>query len=52
MLDLDDEPQGENDNLPPPVRGRLPIRFWLIFAGLIAAIALCSAWWAWRGVAP
>lgn len=50
--DLDEQPTAGNDNLPPPVRGRLPIQFWLIFAGLVAAIALASAWWALRGAAP
>lgn len=52
MLDLDEQPTAQNDNWPPPVRGRLPIQFWLIYAGLVGAIALTSAWWALRGVVP
>ena len=44
-LDLDDPPASGNDNLPPPVRGRLPARFWLIYAGLVVLIVLASLWW-------
>lgn len=46
MLDLDEQPEAQNDNLPTPVRGRLPVRFWLIYAGLVALILLASLWWA------
>ncbi|WP_428029757.1 thermonuclease family protein [Ancylobacter sp.] len=45
MLDLDDEQQAENDNLPPRApHGRLPLSFWLIFAGLLILIAGIFLW--------
>lgn len=50
MLDLDDDPAAGNDNeMPRAPHGRLPARFWLIYAGLIILIAIVSLWWAVRG---
>lgn len=53
MLDLDQQPAAGNDNeMPRAPHGRLPLRFYLIFAGLVAAIPLGSIWWALSRVAP
>lgn len=36
---------GMNDNEPPNTRGRLPTRFWVLYAASIAWVGGFTWWW-------
>lgn len=43
-LHLDEQPSAQNANRPSPVRGSLPARFWLIFAGFLLLAVFIFFW--------